>query len=187
MKGFVPTPDHVVDIMVAKLFAEAPPTASSRVVDPGCGNGEFIAGVLRICAQRNWPVPTIVGIELDPARAATAKRRFGGVEQVTIRQADFLQPSRETFDYVIGNPPYVSICTSCSSSRRFASSRRPDASSSLRRKNSSTSRLRDPSGSYARCTWRNCTSWVKTRLSTGLPTHWSRRSCALRIKRERES
>ena len=29
--------------------------------------------------------------------------------QVTIRNADFLQPSRETFDFVIGNPPYVSI------------------------------------------------------------------------------
>ena len=79
------------------------------MLDPGCGNGEFIAGVLRFCAQRNWLVPTIVGIELDPARAATAKRRFRGVTEVSIRHADFLQPSRETFDFVIGNPPYVSI------------------------------------------------------------------------------
>ena len=109
MKGFVPTPGHVVDLMVGKLFADGPPSASARVLDPGCGDGEFIAGVLRICSQRNWPVPTIVGIELDPARAATAKRRFRGVAQVTIRHADFLQPSRETFDFVIGNPPYVSI------------------------------------------------------------------------------
>ena len=109
VKGFVPTPDHVVDLMVGKLFAKGPPSASARVLDPGCGNGEFVAGVLRLCAQRNWPVPTIVGVELDPARAATARRRFRGVTQVSIRHADFLQPSRETFDFVIGNPPYVSI------------------------------------------------------------------------------
>ena len=95
--------------MVGKLFAEGPPSASARVLDPGCGNGEFIAGVLRLCAQRNWPVPTIVGVELDPTRAATAKRRFRGTAQITIRHGGFLQPSRETFDFVIGNPPYVSI------------------------------------------------------------------------------
>ena len=109
MKGFVPTPDHVVDLMVGKLFAESAPTASARVLDPGCGNGEFIAGVLRLCAGRNWTVPTIVGVELDPARANTAKQRFRGITQVTILHADFLQASREAFDFVIGNPPYVSI------------------------------------------------------------------------------
>jgi SAM-dependent methyltransferase len=95
--------------MVGKLFAEGPPSASARLLDPGCGNGEFIAGVLRICAQRKWPVPTIVGVELDPTRATTARQRFRGIEQITIREADFLQPSRETFNFVIGNPPYVSI------------------------------------------------------------------------------
>ncbi len=109
MKGFVPTPDHVVDRMVGKLFAEGPPTASTRLLDPGCGNGEFIAGVMRFCTRRDWPLPTIVGIELDPDRAATASRRFHGVPQVEIRHGDFLQPSRDTFDFVIGNPPYVSI------------------------------------------------------------------------------
>lgn len=109
MRGFVPTPDHVVDLMVEKLFADGPPKASARVLDPGCGNGEFIAGVLRRCAANGWTPPSIVGIELDASRAATARRRFRGVEQVTIRQADFLKPMRETFDYVIGNPPYVSI------------------------------------------------------------------------------
>ncbi len=117
MKGFVPTPDRVVDLMVGKLFAGGAPEASSRVLDPGCGNGEFIAGVLRLCAQRRWPVPTIVGIELDPGRASTATQRFWGIEQVTIRQADFLQPSREMFDFVIGNPPYVSILALSSEER----------------------------------------------------------------------
>lgn len=65
--------------------------------------------MLRICEERRWPIPTIVGVELDAARASSARKRFRGIEQVTIRNADFLQPSRERFDFIIGNPPYVSI------------------------------------------------------------------------------
>lgn len=109
VKGFVPTPTEIVDVMVAKLFAEHPPSADARVLDPGCGEGEFIAGVLRACRANGWPVPQIVGVELDPARARTARRAFADVPQVTIREKDFLQPSDELFDHIIGNPPYVSI------------------------------------------------------------------------------
>jgi adenine-specific DNA-methyltransferase len=109
VKGFVPTPDGIVDLMVGKLFAEHQPNATSRLLDPGCGNGEFIAGVLRICAEREWPIPTIVGVELEPDRAAAARTRFSTTAQVRINNTDFLQSSTETFDYIIGNPPYVSI------------------------------------------------------------------------------
>ncbi|MEP6831939.1 MAG: Eco57I restriction-modification methylase domain-containing protein [Gemmatimonas sp.] len=109
MKGFVPTPAAVVDLMVSKLFAEHAPHAESRVLDPGCGNGEFIGGVLRICSAKGWPVPQIVGVELDPERAATACRVFRGIPQVTICNRDFLLPSHGQFDFIIGNPPYVSI------------------------------------------------------------------------------
>ena len=109
VKGFVPTPPDVVDRMVAKLFAERVPTAGARVLDPGCGNGEFIGGVLRACAANGWPVPEIVGVELDDGRAAYARRKFAGVPGVRIEQRDFLHPAERAFDYVVGNPPYVSI------------------------------------------------------------------------------
>lgn len=109
LKGFVPTPPAIVDRMVAKLFAGRVPTANSRVLDPGCGNGEFVEGVLRACAEHRWPVPEIVGVELDEGRAATARRKFAGIRAVRIEQRDFLQPAERAFDYIIGNPPYVSI------------------------------------------------------------------------------
>lgn len=109
MKGFVPTPAAVVDLMVAKLFNGAPPSASSVVLDPGCGEGEFIAGVLRWCESGGTPVPRLIGVELDPSRAARASSRFAGVAQVEIRTADFLTGSHERADYIIGNPPYVPI------------------------------------------------------------------------------
>ena len=109
MKGFVPTPSHVVDLMVSKLFAGRTVSADSTLLDPGCGDGEFIAGILRFCQVRGAPAPKILGVELDPRKAASARARFVGADSVTIECADFLAPQRRTFDHVIGNPPYVSI------------------------------------------------------------------------------
>lgn len=95
--------------MVEKLFAERLPGEFSRVLDPGCGNGEFIAGIVRFCERRALPVPEIVGVELDVGRAHAAAAQFAHEPRVTIRQTDFLRPSNESFDFIVGNPPYVSI------------------------------------------------------------------------------
>lgn len=108
-RGFVPTPDAVVDLMVDKLFEGKPPVAGSTVLDPGCGLGAFEDGVLRWCADRDVAVPEIVGIEMDPQRRAAAAARFREVPAVSILHRDFLAPDSRTFDYVIGNPPYVGI------------------------------------------------------------------------------
>ncbi len=109
MKGFVPTPATTVDLMVAKLFGQTPPHPSSSLLDPGCGEGVFIEGVLRYCDARGWRPPRIVGVELDPIRAETSARRFAGLDFVEIRHDDFLRSLVEEYDYIIGNPPYVSI------------------------------------------------------------------------------
>ena len=95
--------------MVSKLFDRHHPTAGSRVLDPGCGNGEFIAGILRWCNAHQLATPEIVGVELDSERASVALRRFVDCAQVSIVRADFLGRLDGVFDYVIGNPPYVSI------------------------------------------------------------------------------
>ena len=109
VKGFALTPERVVDLMVAKLFAGRAPAPRHRLLDPGCGTGEFIAGVLRWCDARDLTPPEIVGIELHPTRASEARRRFRSVPKVEIRNTDFLHPSAERFDFIVGNPPYVAI------------------------------------------------------------------------------
>lgn len=109
MKGFVPTPEPVVNLMVEKLLRDRPPTGDSTLLDPGCGQGPFIDGVMRWCRRNHSPLPSIVGIESDPEHFAVASERFRGVDRVEIRHADFLHPSDERFDYIIGNPPYVPI------------------------------------------------------------------------------
>ena len=110
MKGFVPTPKETVNLMVARLFFERRPAAVTRILDPGCGEGEFIEGILRWCAEHGANVPRIVGIESDLRHVKIARRRFAECPTVEIRHADFLKDDdREKYDFVIGNPPYVPI------------------------------------------------------------------------------
>jgi adenine-specific DNA-methyltransferase len=109
MKGFVPTPAAAVDLMVEKLFRERCPTAEDRVLDPGSGQGAFVDGLIRYCSRRQLPTPTIVAVESDPAHVDFLTNRFAGMKCVVVREADFLTMPIEQFDYVIGNPPYVSI------------------------------------------------------------------------------
>jgi SAM-dependent methyltransferase len=109
MKGFVPTPRELVDLMVGKLLRVQGPSADTTLLDPGCGEGEFIAGLLRWCEANRRPVPRILGVEQHPGRAAIARRRFADCERVEIKTGDFLRPSERRFDLVIGNPPYVSL------------------------------------------------------------------------------
>ncbi len=57
MKGFVPTPPETVDAMVQLLFRERPPGPHDRVLDPVCGAGAFIEGIIRWCAKYELAVP----------------------------------------------------------------------------------------------------------------------------------
>lgn len=110
MRGFVPTQQSTVDQMVDMLFKNNRPKATDRVLDPGCGPGAFIEGILRWCKRHHVEVPQIVGIELDKQRADIARQKFLAVPQVEIVTGDFLLDEFEgLFDFIIGNPPYVSI------------------------------------------------------------------------------
>src|SRR5579863_1049494 len=109
VRGFVPTPPEIVDQMVDRLFRTRPPTQSNSLLDPGCGTGAFLAGVLRWCAKKGVAPPKMVGIESEPGRARYARAAFAGIKSVQIRDADFLLDPVETFDFIVGNPPYVSI------------------------------------------------------------------------------
>ena len=79
MKGFVPTPPALVDQMVDKLFRAGPPTAESTLLDPGCGSGVFVEGVLRWCQRNGAAIPRITAVDSDPARLREARRALAGV------------------------------------------------------------------------------------------------------------
>lgn len=109
MKGFVPTPPETVDGMVELLFRERPLGPDDRVLDPGCGTGAFIEGIVRWCAEHEHSLPCITGVESDPRHVSAARRRFEGERAVEIVQADFLLDEPGEYDFIVGNPPYVAI------------------------------------------------------------------------------
>lgn len=109
MKGFVPTPHRTVDLMVAELFRDNPPRPEDRVLDPGCGTGAFVGGVLRWCCAQGIRPPKLVGVESNPYLAAQARAVYGGQAGVEIRSDDFLIAPLQEYRFVIGNPPYVPI------------------------------------------------------------------------------
>jgi SAM-dependent methyltransferase len=111
MKGFVQTPTKVVDLMVAQLFRSRPPASTSTVLDPGCGTGVFVDGVIRWCSAERRALPRIVGVDSEPGRVREARSKFKGVASVRILERDYLAGDQapSQYDYIIGNPPYVPI------------------------------------------------------------------------------
>lgn len=109
MKGFVPTPPAIVDHMVAKLFEKNSPGPEDTVLDPGCGRGAFIDGIVRWCVKNNRNIPIITGIDSDPKHIAIAREKFSAFPSIHIRHEDFLLHAPGKFNFIIGNPPYVPI------------------------------------------------------------------------------
>lgn len=109
MKGFVPTPRETVDAMVERLFQGRPPRPNDTVLDPGCGTGEFIDGIIRWCARQRLRLPRITGVESDPRHLPVLRTKYERLPTVHIEHADFLTDHRATYDFIVGNPPYVAI------------------------------------------------------------------------------
>ena len=109
MKGFVPTPPSIVDHMVAKLFGKKFPSPKDTLLDPGCGKGAFIEGIIRWCEKNDRELPRITGIDSDPKHIAVAREKFSEFPSIQIRNEDFLLYVPEKFKFIIGNPPYVPI------------------------------------------------------------------------------
>ncbi|HWH08121.1 MAG TPA: Eco57I restriction-modification methylase domain-containing protein [Candidatus Thermoplasmatota archaeon] len=97
--------------MVQKLFAEREPTPSDLLIDAGAGTGPFIEGVLRYCDSRKIAPPRIVGAELNPALIAEGRATLAkwGAAEALPRPIDYLTEVLGPADFIIGNPPYVSI------------------------------------------------------------------------------
>lgn len=109
MKGFVPTPPEVVDSMVDLLFSGRPPKPNSRLLDPGSGTGAFIDGVLRWGSRTGHPIPHVTAVESDPRHIDVLRKTHLGNPSVEVQGIDFLLSETEQYEYIIGNPPYVSI------------------------------------------------------------------------------
>src|SRR6266849_880931 len=109
MKGFVPTPRATVDLMVEQLFTARLPSERDKLLDPGCGTGQFIDGVIRWCADRRRALPQITGIECDTQLFTFLRAKYEHVRSVHIQHGDFLARRSTSYEFIVGNPPYVPI------------------------------------------------------------------------------
>ena len=79
------------------------------MLDPGCGTGAFIEGIIRWCAKHDLAVPRVTGVESDPRHVAVLRDKFAGHPAVEIRHADYLLSGPGEYEFIVGNPPYVAI------------------------------------------------------------------------------
>jgi N12 class adenine-specific DNA methylase len=92
------TPAYMVRAIWAAL--ERMGFAGGQVLEPGCGNGLFLATVPEKAAARS----AMTGIEADPITARIARLLF---PDAWIRAEDFTKTRlSESYDVVIGNPPF---------------------------------------------------------------------------------
>ncbi len=125
--GQVLTKPHIVELMFD--LAEYDGNRSTKVLDPGCGEGAFaVAAAIRLVRSSGVPeslddvADCILGIDRDEEAVTVCRERIAEAmvaEGVTPRLAksiarhwivcgDFLEHEfQRKFDLVIGNPPYV--------------------------------------------------------------------------------
>lgn len=122
------TPDDIVKIMLDHL-GYFDNLYGKTILESACGNGQFLKEIVRRYIEdskkkglsrtkiKNGLGRDIFGIELDPVRYQecidvlnTTTDRYG-LKRVNwqIKQADALRnPYLQKFDFVVGNPPYIS-------------------------------------------------------------------------------
>lgn len=124
------TPDPLVDLVVdaalGPLLSAMTPSqfAALRVLDPACGDGAFLRGVLRFCARHGCTQPPgLQGVDVDPAAVTAAQASLQGAAR--IRQGDWLADVApgQPWDVIVGNPPWVSVKAIAKDARRDLAAR----------------------------------------------------------------
>jgi methylase of polypeptide subunit release factors len=111
VRGQISTPPDVADHVLELLLRSEDSTSDNRFLFPGVGTGPFVEAVQRYCRRENKELPEGLGVDSDPEQIDMVAEKFADSSSFDFVNEDFLQPSPEfgSFDYVIGNPPYVPI------------------------------------------------------------------------------
>lgn len=95
------TPRVLVDHICAWVIR----TPADTVLDPTCGEGDFLLGAVDRLRALGAVKPIVHGVDIDRAVLSCAQDRVG--PEVFLRHADFLSCEPTPFDAIVGNFPYV--------------------------------------------------------------------------------
>ena len=105
LRGGYYTPPEIADLLLRWVLAISP----GRLLEPSCGDGVFLAALVRRGAMA--ADTGVTAFEIDPAEAA--KARDVSLPGSVVHTCDFLGWSAERlagaplFDAVVGNPPFI--------------------------------------------------------------------------------
>ena len=113
LRGGYYTPQPIADFICKWAITEP----AVRVLEPSCGDGNFVEAViqrlLEIGVPENELFGRVKGVELLAEEAQKSKARAAnyGLNSTTITNADFFsflaENPAERFDVVVGNPPFI--------------------------------------------------------------------------------
>lgn len=106
LRGAYYTPLQLADVMVS-LFAS---DNIHSVLEPSCGDGVFLDS-LRDTGLID-KIPYIQAVEIEPNEAAKVKARYADKKNIEVCNEDFFDffkrtQGKNTYDLILGNPPYI--------------------------------------------------------------------------------
>lgn len=110
LRGGVYTQPHVVDFCLARV-QELRGQWGGRWLEPSAGDGAFLRGLGRLIPRRNRRGVEVVGVELLESEAAKCEDVMRAVglsgQVITGSFFEWAATNQETWDVVVGNPPFV--------------------------------------------------------------------------------
>lgn len=106
LRGAYYTPLQLADAMVS-LFASQ---NVSTVLEPSCGDGVFLDSLKHLNLLDK--VQKLTAVEIEPDEAEKVRSRYSDFEQIEVCTEDFFSYyncilGKESFDLILGNPPYI--------------------------------------------------------------------------------